>query len=107
MWGISEIEPLQMQIVIQTLLTPKEKRDVSVVEAAAKGLERPLGVLDAHLAARSYLLGDEFTIADLNVAAVMLLLKMVKHDYSTHANIQRWAEACYARPGLAAAQAKG
>ena len=50
--------------------------------------------------------GDAFTIADLNLAGVMLLLQMVKHDYSAHANVQRWADACYARPSLAAAQAR-
>ena len=105
-WGISEIEPLQMQIVVQKFFVPEEKRDASVVEAAAKGLERPLGVLDAHLAEATYLLGDQFTVADLNVAAVMLLLNMVQHDYSSHVNVQRWADACYARPALASARAK-
>lgn len=105
-WGISEIEPLQMQIVVQAFFTKKEQRDPAVVANAAKGLERPLAVLDAALAKQPYLLGEQFTVADLNVAAVMQLLKMVKHDYSTHTNVQRWADACYARPALAAAQAR-
>ena len=105
-WAISEIEPLQMQIVIQTFFVPEDKRNPAVVERAAQGLERPLKVLDAALEGSDYLLGDQFTIADLNVAGVMLLLKMVGHDYSSHANVQRWADACYARPSLAAAQAR-
>ena len=37
----------------------------------------------------------------------MLLLRMVKHDYSAYANLQRWADACYARPSLAAAHVSG
>ena len=53
------------------------------------------------------MLGDEFSIADLNVAAVMLLLIMVGYDYSAHTHVKKWADACYARPSLAAAQAKG
>ena len=107
MWGISEIEPQQMQIVVQKFFVPEEKRNPAVVEAAAKALERPLAVLDGSLASSEYLLGDQFTIADLNVAAVMLLLQMVGHDYSHHQNVQRWAYACYARPSLAKAQARG
>jgi glutathione S-transferase len=63
-------------------------------------------VLAAHLNERPYLLGEQFSIADLNVAGVMLLLNMIKFDYSAHANIKRWADACYARPSLAAAQAR-
>jgi glutathione S-transferase len=105
-WGISEIEPLQMQIVIQKLFVPADKRDQSVIDNAAKGLERPFRVLDAELAKYPYLLGDRFTVADLNVAAVMLLLDMVQLDYSHHPNIKRWAAACYARPALARARSK-
>ena len=103
-WAISEIEPLQMQIVGQKLFTPEDKRDASVIARAAQGLERPLKVLDDVLANQPYLLGDAFTIADLNVAAVMLLLNMVQHDYSAFQNVKKWADACYARPSLAAAQ---
>lgn len=106
-WGISEIEPLQMQIVIQKLFTPEDKREVSVIENAQQALERPLGVLDAHLAERDWLLGNGFTIADLNVASVMLLLDMVKLDFSHHRNARRWADACGARPALARAQRVG
>ena len=105
-WGISEIEPLQMQIVIQKLFMPEDKRDLDVIASAEKGLERPLKVLDAALADKEYLLGDEFSIADLNVAAVMLLLGMVEYDYTTFSNVKRWADTCYARPSLAAAQSK-
>ncbi len=105
-WGISEIEPLQMQIVIQKFFVPEDKRDAAVIEQAAKNLERPLKVLDAALADSPYLLGDQFTVADLNVASVMLLLKMVGHDYSSHTNVQRWADACYSRDALARAQAR-
>ncbi|MEO2173115.1 MAG: glutathione S-transferase family protein [bacterium] len=105
-WGISEIEPLQMQIVIQKLFMPEDKRDAGVIASAEKGLERPLKVLDGALSETPYLLGDQFTIADLNVAAVMLLLNMVEFDYSSFTNVKRWAEACYGRPSLAAAQSK-
>ena len=105
-WGISEIEPLQMQIVVQKFFTPEDRRNQKVIDGAGKGLQRPFKVLDDVLAARPYLLGDSFSVADLNVAAVMLLLNMVQFDYSEHSNVQRWADACYARPALAAAQAK-
>jgi len=90
-WGISEIEPLQMQIVVQKLFTPEEKRNPKVVEGASKGLQRPLKVLDAALAGRDWLIGNRFSVADLNVAAVMHLMKMINFTYAEHANVQRWA----------------
>jgi len=105
-WGISEIEPLQMQIVVQRLFTPEDKRNPKVTEGAIKGLQRPLRVLDATLAERPWLLGDSFSVADLNVAGVMHLMKNIGFDYSEHTHVQRWADACYARPALARAMAR-
>jgi glutathione S-transferase len=105
-WGISEIEPLQMQIVVQKFFTPKEKRDAGIVARAEKGLKRPLDVLDAHLAKSEYLLGRDFRIADLNVAAVMLLLDMVGMDMSSWANLKEWLARCYGRDSLARARAR-
>lgn len=105
-WAISEIEPVQMQIVVQKLFTPEDKRNPKVVEGATKGLQRPLKVLDAALANRDWLIGNSFSVADLNVAAVMHLMKMIKFSYAEHANVARWAAACYARPALARALAK-
>jgi len=105
-WAISEVEPLQMQIVVEKFFTPDERRDPKAVERASKGLQRPLAVLDAALSDRAYLLGGDFSIADLNVAAVMLLLQLVEFDYANHTNVKRWSEECYARPSLARAQAR-
>ena len=102
-WAISEIEPLQMQIVVQQLFTPEDKRDPKVSERATRGLQRPLRVLNTALVEREWLLGAQFTVADLNVASVMHLMKSVHVGYAEHANVQRWAEACYARPALARA----
>ncbi|MEO1406821.1 MAG: glutathione S-transferase, partial [Pseudomonadota bacterium] len=43
-----------------------------------------LGVLDQHLAANQFLLGDRFTIADLNVASVLMRPRYLPHvpEYS-------------------------
>ena len=105
-WGISEIEPLQMRIVVQKLFVPEEKRNMKAIEGAEKGLKRPLTVLDQHLANSRYLLGDSFTIADLNLAGVMVLLKQTKTDLSAYANVLRWMDECYGRPALARAREK-
>jgi glutathione S-transferase len=107
LWAISEIEPLQMPIAIQKIFTPRDQRDPQVIQTATAALQRPLTVLDAALAGRDWLIGPGFSVADLNVAAVMHVLTLIRFDYSAHANVQRWADACYARPALARAQARG
>ncbi len=106
-WGISEIEPLQMQIVVQQFFTPEDKRDAEVVSRATQALARPLGVLNTALGEGHYLLGEEFTIADLNVAGVMDLLMMLQFDFSQWEHVARWLKACQERPSYSSAKAVG
>ena len=106
-WGISEIEDLQIRIALQKFFTPEDERDPAVIAEAEAGLARPFKVLDQHLDGRDWLVGDAFSIADLNLAGVMSLLQLVEVDLSGYPNIQRWANACLARPAYARAQRLG
>ena len=103
-WAISEIEPLQMQIVVQKFFSGGNP-DQSIIDNASKQLDRPLLVLDTHLATTNYLLGDEFSVADLNLAGVMLLLQMVDLDLSPYGKVSSWLTQCYNRDALKRAQA--
>ena len=104
-WGISEIEPLQMQIVVQKFFIPTEKQDQAVVDKATISLARPLSVLNQSLEGREYLIGEHFQIADLNLASVMLLLRAVKLDLTEFKNVSQWLDRCHSRPALKRAQA--
>ena len=104
-WAISEIEPLQMQIVIQKFFVPKDKQDQGTIDQAIKNLVRPLKVLDEALRENDYLLGQSFSVADLNVAGVLLLLKAVKFDFDAFQNASVWLDKCHARPALERARA--
>ena len=106
-WVMTEIEAAQMDIIAQKRFVPEEKRDPSIIKAAEKTLDRPLKVLDAALAKNPWLVGNAFSIADLNVAGVMLILRIVKFDYADYPNVQFWLDACYARPSLKRAQRVG
>ncbi|MGV0033757.1 MAG: glutathione S-transferase family protein [Candidatus Azotimanducaceae bacterium WSBS_2022_MAG_OTU7] len=105
-WAISEIEPQQMQIVVQKFFN-RDNIDQSVIDSATKNLQRPLAVLNEHLAGRQYLLGETFSVADLNVAGVMLLMQMIEFDLSAYPNIKNWTDRCYARDALKRAQGLG
>ena len=105
-WAISEIEPLQMDILNNTKFLPKDKRNPAVAELALKRIQRPLRVLEEKLASHPWLVSEYFTLADLNLASVMLLLEMSKFDYSSLPQTRKWLDECYARPALKKAQAR-
>jgi glutathione S-transferase len=52
-------------------------------------------VLDAELSKRSYLLGNKFSVADLNVAAV--ISRAVDMDLSAVPNLKSWLTRCLDR----------
>jgi glutathione S-transferase len=97
-FGMTEIEPLLMTVFTNRLLLPKEQRNEDAAVKAAQGLNKPLKVLDEHLHGREYLLGKEFTIADLNVASVSSLAAFVGLDLSGTPAAQKWLQTCLARP---------
>ena len=103
---MTEIEPPLMKLLLNKIMLPEDERDPVAVEAALRDIERPLKVLDAALAERDYLLGGDFTIADLNVASVLSMSRLVAYDMSSFENVERWCDACTSRPSLARAQSR-
>jgi glutathione S-transferase len=53
-------------------------------------------VLDAAVSAQPYLLGDDFTVADLNVAAV--ISRAIEMDLGAVPNLKAWLTRCLERP---------
>jgi glutathione S-transferase len=65
---------------------------------AVEALEKPLAYMNEQLAGKEYLLGNEFTLADLNVASVMGWALAAKLDLAKSPNVQQWLSRCLARP---------
>jgi len=59
-------------------------------------------VLNSHLAHTQYLIADRFTVADLNVASVLMRPKYMPH-ISAFDELNEWFGRCAARPALARA----
>ena len=98
LWAANEIEKALIDLVFNRIIYPPEKRDEALARAAEDKLPRPLAVLDAHLGRSAYLLGESFTIADLNVAGVMYGSWFNKIDYARWPHVKAWLERCFARP---------
>lgn len=74
--------------------------DQAIVAHAAERLVRPLKVVEDHLSTRSHLVGNRFTVADINMAEV-LRYAQGHHDLMTpFPAVMAWLEACQARPAF-------
>lgn len=67
--------------------------------------KRLLGVLDARLEGRQYLVGDQYTIADVATFPWMMALDFYEGkeavEYRSFANVEPWVQRCAARPASA------
>jgi glutathione S-transferase len=103
MWSLTEAEPHVVAVLMNRLMLPEDKRDPAAVARAEEAIKAPLKVLDDHLASRQYILGNSFTVADLNVAAVVSTTRRVKIDMAPYKNVNAWLDRCLSRPACKAA----
>ena len=96
MWALTEVED-QSTILIQAALGLQNHSDEKIA-AACDGLARPLSVLESILANRGHLLGGDFSVADLNVVAVLGALPRAKFDLGPYPKVAAWLQACMERP---------
>ena len=80
---------------------PPEDRDAQTLAEALAILAPPFRVLDGALSGTSYLLGNDFTVADLNVAAVTS--RAIDMDLATTPRLADWLRRCHDRPAARAA----
>ena len=74
------------------------------VEAAAKaGAAKGLPVLNTHLGTQRYMVGDHFTVGDINVATVLAYATFAKYDLSSYSNVTTWLAGVTDRPAYAKA----
>ncbi len=99
-WVMTDVEKPILNYLFHAAMLPEDQRDPKVVEQSKKDLEWPLTVLNNHLADHDYLVGNEFTVADLNVAGVLLWAKLSKFDMSAYPNIPDWLNRCTKRPAM-------
>jgi len=97
-WVMTEIEKLALAMMFDALkMRPLSEEARAATQAE---LERPLGALEQHLQDRDYLLGDHFTVADLNVASVMAWARWGKVDMSKFPKAADWLKRCMGRPAF-------
>jgi glutathione S-transferase len=97
-WAILEMETLLLELLQHRALLPEFVRDPSYAERDELLLKRPLSVLNGSLAGHEFLVGENFTVADLNVASILAWGKMSRLDLSTHPEVTRWLDKCLSRP---------
>lgn len=97
-WVMTEVEKPMLNYLFHAAMLPDDQKKPEIAAQAMKDLAWPLEVLDTHLGKQRWLVGDDFSVADLNVAAVLAWGKMSKFDFSATPNVAEFIDRCLSRP---------
>lgn len=97
-FGILYIDKPSVDYILYKIFLPEEMLDPEKVKASEEALLPQLKILNDHLAGRDYLAADKFTIADLNLSAMLEYARNAKFDFSAFGNVMAWMDRCLSRP---------
>jgi glutathione S-transferase len=98
LFGATEIEPKHGIFAANTFMKPEAERDKKAASDAWTGMGKAFGVLDKLLAKQPWLLGNAFTVADVNVAGVLTGSYASKVDFGAWPNLKAWLDRAFGRP---------
>jgi glutathione S-transferase len=100
LWAQGQLEPWIMRDALLADLR------AVIAEATRPAVAAALSTLDRALEGRQWLLGEAFTVADLNVAAVLSPSRAEHLDLTPYPSVADWLACCYARPAAVATRAR-
>lgn len=98
LWAATEAEPNIMQWAQHSFMKPPAERDAALAAAGKAASEARLAVLEGHLANRPYLLGDSYSIADLNLSGIYYGSWLNGFDFRGFPKVLAWLDRCLTRP---------
>ena len=103
MWAATEVEPHAVKIILalDTKVAESEQGRLTI-RAATKALKKCFKRLDQHLAATGQVVGDRFTVADLNLAEVFRYAMSQPELFEAAPNVRAWLERCQSRAAFRA-----
>lgn len=98
LWAITNLQPGLLAVMFDAM-KPADERDSTAVDAAKLRLQPQLDFLDRALEGRTYLVGDRFSVADVNAGSVLNLAR-VTGMLTGLPNAGAWMERLTARPAF-------
>jgi hypothetical protein len=101
MWALTAVEPYSVSIVLaydRGVEDTAEGRQT--IGDAVEALTRPFAVLDAHLENTGQVIGNRFTVADLNLAEVFRYAMSQRALFERAPRVKEWLARCQSRPAF-------
>jgi glutathione S-transferase len=100
LWAATEVEPHAINIIYHRVSNAGRPMDPKIADAAVEALRGPFAALDEALAKDGHLVGNRFTVADINVAEVVRYAQAAPELFDKAPRVKAWLAACQARPAF-------
>jgi glutathione S-transferase len=97
-WQQTTFNPAGRDAFVQLFRTPVERRDQRLIDASVRATAPLLETLEAHLAGRSFMLGDAISMADIPLACELHRWWGLPFAHAPHPHVRRWYDAILALP---------
>jgi glutathione S-transferase len=100
-WGSVTLNEAMMRLVRNTSERfPADERNPKVVESAKKDIAEALGILDRELEGKEYLVGGQFSLAEVTIVPALPFMARMGVEVGSFANVNAWIGRCMSRPAL-------
>lgn len=89
-WQQTTLNNAGRDAFLQLIRTPAEQRNPQAIAASVAATEPLLAMLDAQLARRPYLAGEQLTMADIPIACEMHRWWGLPLEHPAHPHLRRW-----------------
>jgi glutathione S-transferase len=100
-WTLSTLQPAERPVFWALVRTPPEARDMAVIQKDTDAAAIEWRIVDAELATRRFIAGDDFTLADIALGAFARRWFGVEGIHKPKlAHLERWFAQFAGRPGF-------
>lgn len=85
---------------LEIMMAPTDATGEATARVAAEKLRRPLARLNSHLQGRDWLVGDRFTVADINTAECLRYAQGNAALMAEFPEVDRWLKSAQSRPAF-------
>jgi len=104
-YAMSGLEPPLVTIFLHTVRLPEAERRPKVADAARPQLAAAVGVVDHALAGKDFVLGSEFSAADVMIGSTLGWAQMMGMVGTDHPNVAAYIPRLLGRPAMQRASA--
>ena len=99
-WVMTACETPLLHALLHAMGIMGFEQDAGKVKEKREEMDAQIAVLNGALEGKQYLLGDRFTVADLNVSGVFQWGQAAQMDWAPYTNVAAWIERCFGRPSF-------